>query len=267
MPTGVYKRTKKAGMSGKHHTEESNKKNREKHLGKTYSNRKKPVPFSDEHRKNMGISHKGSKSHFWKGGITPKNKLIRYSLSFDIWRETVFLRDRYTCQKYGTTGGELNAHHIKNFSEYPELRFEASNGITLSEKAHREFHKKYGHKNNTLEQLQEFLKINKMKKIQTQKREYVGVKLTSTQEEAVKYFILLSMEPAWTDKVGNPNVALQGAARNLTDGIVANVQKSLIQGHVFAKLIAKTPKKSVKKVVKKGTKPAPKKKIIKKNKK
>jgi len=31
------------------------------------------------------------------------------------------------------------------------------NGITLSEKAHREFHKKYGIKNNTNEQLEEFL--------------------------------------------------------------------------------------------------------------
>jgi len=32
------------------------------------------------------------------------------------------------------------------------------NGITLSKKAHNEFHKKYGKRNNTPEQLNEFLK-------------------------------------------------------------------------------------------------------------
>jgi len=40
-----------------------------------------------------------------------------------------------------------------------------SNGITFSEKAHKEFHKKYGFKNNTEEQLKKlFLKMKKKKK-------------------------------------------------------------------------------------------------------
>jgi hypothetical protein len=106
----------------------------------------------------LGIGkHIGEKCNFWKGGITPKNRLIRSSLDHRLWREAVFKRDNYTCQKYGIKGGVLHPHHIKNFSQYPELRFAIDNGITLSEKAHKEFHKIYGQKNNTEDQLKEYL--------------------------------------------------------------------------------------------------------------
>lgn len=67
------------------------------------------------------------------------------------------LRDNYTCQATGQWGGRLVVHHINNFADFPELRMSISNGITLSDSSHREFHKKYGRRNNTREQLQEFL--------------------------------------------------------------------------------------------------------------
>lgn len=111
-----------------------------------------------ETRKKMSESHKGNKSHFWKGGISKEQFRARASMDYKFWHKMVLERDRWTCQKYGTKGGKIEVHHIQNFSEYPELRFAVSNGITLSEKAHKEFHKKYGMKNNTKEQLIEFLK-------------------------------------------------------------------------------------------------------------
>lgn len=95
----------------------------------------------------------------WKGGIMDANLKIRASLEYKLWREAVFARDGFTCQKYGTWGGELRAHHIQNFSKFPELRFTIDNGITMSNKAHKEFHKKYGRYNNTKEQIEEFLKV------------------------------------------------------------------------------------------------------------
>lgn len=99
----------------------------------------------------------GNKNSNWKGGITPENSKIRHSIEFRLWRESVFARDNYTCQKYKVKGGRLHPHHIKNFAEFPELRFIIDNGITLSDKAHIEFHKKYGYKNNTIDQLYEYL--------------------------------------------------------------------------------------------------------------
>ena len=59
-------------------------------------------------------------------------------------------------------GGKLNAHHIKNYSSNEELRLVLSNGITLCEKHHKEFHKIYGKKNNNLFQLEEFFAENKI---------------------------------------------------------------------------------------------------------
>ena len=54
----------------------------------------------------------------------------------------VFERDNFKCQVCGKVGGELNAHHIKEFSEYPELRFEVDNGITLCVNCHKKIHGK-----------------------------------------------------------------------------------------------------------------------------
>lgn len=93
----------------------------------------------------------------WKGGITEEYLRIRTGFEYELWRRAVMTRDGYTCQKYGTKGGILHAHHIQNFAQWPELRFAIDNGVTLSDKAHREFHKKYGKVNNTKEQLDEFL--------------------------------------------------------------------------------------------------------------
>lgn len=57
------------------------------------------------------------------------------------WRKSVFERDGYTCRKCGAKGF-LNAHHIKQWADNPESRFEVENGLTLCEKCHKSFHRK-----------------------------------------------------------------------------------------------------------------------------
>jgi len=138
---------------------------------KKISKARKGMKFSEKTKQKMSESAKkrvkrlgiitphlkGNKHYNWKGGITLEIRKIRASIEFKSWRESVFIRDNFTCQKTEIRGNKLHAHHIKNFGQYPESRFVIDNGITLSKIAHIEFHSKYGYKNNTKEQLEEFL--------------------------------------------------------------------------------------------------------------
>jgi len=101
---------------------------------------------------------KGEKHWNWKGGISPENNKIRNSIEVRLWRESVFARDNWTCEKCKVRGGKLCSHHIKNFSETIELRTSIKNGITLCKVCHKLFHHIYGVKNNNSIQLAEFLK-------------------------------------------------------------------------------------------------------------
>ena len=76
-----------------------------------------------------------------KGAKSNELLLLRKSPKMNKWRKHIFTRDGYTCQFCGKHGGVLNAHHIKPFSIYPELRFDINNGITLCKKCHIQLHK------------------------------------------------------------------------------------------------------------------------------
>lgn len=140
-------------------SEETRQKKRSALLGK-----KRP-PFSEEWKEKISASKKG-KPNFsrrgagnpcWKGGTTPEEKRIRRSLEARLWREAVFARDNFTCQKCKERGGSLRAHHILNWARNPEVRFAIDNGITLCNPCHILFHHVHGKRDNNRGQLVEFL--------------------------------------------------------------------------------------------------------------
>ena len=61
------------------------------------------------------------------------------------------------CALTGETAN-LRVHHLNSFAEYPEQACDPENGVLLSEKVHKLFHKKYSYGNNTKEQFEEFKK-------------------------------------------------------------------------------------------------------------
>ena len=70
-----------------------------------------------------------------------ENQTERFTKEYCLWRESVYRRDDYTCQICGERGGKLNAHHIKPFAYFPELRTSIENGITLCTRCHRAVHR------------------------------------------------------------------------------------------------------------------------------
>ena len=107
------------------------------------------------------IDRNSGKNHYnYNPNITDEErKLKRFYPGYIVWRTGVYERDNYICQCCFQRGGKLNAHHIQNYSSNKELRLEGYNGVTLCRNCHKEFHKKYGKKNNNKTQLDEFLRV------------------------------------------------------------------------------------------------------------
>lgn len=85
----------------------------------------------------------GNKNNNWKGGIHPENMIGRTTVKYNEWRISVFLRDERACKKCGSKK-EIQAHHIKPWSQFKNLRYDINNGITLCKKCHSKVHQKNG---------------------------------------------------------------------------------------------------------------------------
>lgn len=95
--------------------------------------------------KNRSVVYRGEKSGNWKGGKSLKNDRARMGNDLALWRKAVYKRDGYACVKCGRKGRGLQAHHIKPFIDFPDMRLDVTNGITLCLECHE---KEHGHKIN-----------------------------------------------------------------------------------------------------------------------
>ena len=65
------------------------------------------------------------------------------------WRDRVLRRAGYLCEeckRYGRTTPATVAHHVKHVEEYPELRYDVTNGRALCAACHNKYHPEKGGK-------------------------------------------------------------------------------------------------------------------------
>lgn len=85
----------------------------------------------------------GESNPNWNGGCSAERQ-SKYARAF--WKElakSVLKRDNYLCQECGvgnTKDNKLVVHHVKQWSCYPDLRFDLNNLITVCEKCHKKKH-------------------------------------------------------------------------------------------------------------------------------
>lgn len=109
--------------------------------------------------KGASMFMSGPNSHRWDRSKTKEDRgRDRKIKGIARWRSSVYGRDNYTCQCCDDNrGGNLQAHHIYNYAEHPELRLAIINGITMCKSCHKEFHEVFGFTGNNPKQLLQFL--------------------------------------------------------------------------------------------------------------
>ena len=109
---------------GKKFSEEHKKKIGLSNLGKK---------MSEESKKKMSESKTGEKNYGWyKDRTKLKKQDDRRSSAVHEWRKNVYNRDKFKCKfSNKDCDGRIEAHHILNWEDFPELRYELDNGITL----------------------------------------------------------------------------------------------------------------------------------------
>ncbi len=129
---------------------------------KILSEKAKGRKHSERRKRERSLKIRGENNPNWNPNLTNDERLLkRMSVGYLNWRKEVFERDKYICQCCNQRGGNLNAHHIENFSSNPDKILDLSNGATLCKECHIKFHKEYGKRNNDIIQLNKFLIENK----------------------------------------------------------------------------------------------------------
>jgi len=151
MPSGVYIHTKPNWNKGSNHpyfgkpspalgihwkhTEEAKRKISIANKGIKHTLGYK---HSEEHIRRFILANSGPKHWRWiKDRTKLAKKQERNDMAYQEWRKNIWARDGFKCRIANLDcSGRIIAHHILAWRDYPELRYETNNGITLCHAHH-----------------------------------------------------------------------------------------------------------------------------------
>lgn len=111
--------------------------------------------------KYKSINNIGENNPNWNPDITDEERERERNIEgYTDFIKKVLERDNYTCQCCGKkeeVSGKLNVHHLDGYNWCIEKRTDETNGITLCEECHKDFHSIYGRGSNTKEQFEEWI--------------------------------------------------------------------------------------------------------------
>lgn len=97
---------------------------------------KSGIPWN-KGKKGLQVAWNKGKPYTQIRNGNPKERRVAMGrIEYISWRNQVFKRDNYTCQLCDSYGGGLHADHIKPWANFPELRYEITNGRTLCVPCH-----------------------------------------------------------------------------------------------------------------------------------
>lgn len=88
----------------------------------------------------------GPLHHHYNPSLTPEEREAsrRRMPMYKTWCKSIYKRDNYSCKKCDKKHCKLEAHHIKSYKLFPELRFDINNGVCLCTECHLLLHQTYG---------------------------------------------------------------------------------------------------------------------------
>lgn len=105
------------------------------------------------------VFHSGQNNANWKSEKTQEERENgRNYPEYIEFIKKVLSRDDYTCQCCGkNSNGDIKVHHLDGYNWCKEKRTDVTNGVSLCENCHSNFHLKYGRGNNTKDQFEEWI--------------------------------------------------------------------------------------------------------------
>ena len=104
------------------------------------------------------IFNTGENCYCWDNNKTQEERENkRHYPEYKEFIKKVLNRDDFTCCCCGKSADKMEVHHLDGYDWCKERRVDETNGVTLCESCHKNFHSKYGYGENTKEQFEEWI--------------------------------------------------------------------------------------------------------------